>query len=257
MGGESERTPPVRMHDSITAAHIPTSAVAVAGYVDGLYRWSEDDWALFPTAFKLRIAINASTNDGDVLDIEPGCASPEQAPGWVAMRRAAGLRRPVLYCSRSWLPAVSKAMNAAGQAADYWVADYTGSPHHIAGSIAVQWAGDATSGGHYDLSDIDDAWTHPSLQATGKAHPMYNPAIGPFVAMREWVGGGWLGLGPDGSMYAFGKAPVINGANGQAYFKGRVAADFLHNADGLATRNSLGGPTIVATSGETYALAPR
>lgn len=92
--------------------------------------------------------------------------------------------------------------------------------------------------------------------AQGGTAPMFDPPIGPFVAMRAWVDGGYYGLGPDGSMYAF-DCPVVAGANGQPYFAGRVAADFVHSPDGKITRNSLGGPTITATSGETYALAPR
>jgi hypothetical protein len=240
----------MRLHDSITAADIPPDAVAVAGYVDGSYVWTAADWDLFPNAYKLRIAISASTNDGDVLDVETGDATPTQAPGWVAMRRAAGLARPILYCGRWQWPALRAAMAAAGQEADYWIAQYTGAPHLIEGAVAVQWAGDATSGGHYDLSDIDDTWVH------GKEAPMFNPPIGPFPAVREWPDGGWLAVGVDGSMYAFG-APPMNGANGQRYFIGRSAADFVHTADGKIRKNSLGGPTIVATSGESYALAPR
>jgi hypothetical protein len=92
--------------------------------------------------------------------------------------------------------------------------------------------------------------------AKGGTLPMFDPPIGPFCAMRAWVDGGYYGLGPDGAMYAF-DCPPVAGANGQPYFKGRTAADFVHDADGKVTRNSLGGPTIVATSGETYALAPR
>lgn len=240
----------MRMHDSITAGDIPPEAVAVAGYVDGFYAWSEDDWGRFPNAYKLRIAIKAATNDGDVLDIETGAALPVHAPSWVAMRRAAGLARPILYCSRSNLEAVRYWMAKAGQVADYWVADYTGEPHSISGAIAVQFSGDSTSGGHYDLSDIDDTWVH------GKEAPMFNPPIGPFPAVREWPDGGWLAVGVDGSMYAFG-APPMHGANGQPYFTGRSAADFVHTADGKIRKNSLGGPTIVATSGETYAMGPR
>lgn len=92
--------------------------------------------------------------------------------------------------------------------------------------------------------------------AQGGIRPMYDPPL-VLAAVREFAGGGVLGVGPDGSMYAFAGAPVIVGANGQSYFAGRTAADFQHGADGKATRNPLGGPTIIATSGETYALAPK
>jgi hypothetical protein len=141
-------------------------------------------------------------------------------------------------------------MAKAGQVADYWVADYTGEPHSISGAIAVQFSGDSTSGGHYDLSDIDDTWVH------GKEPPMFSPPIGPFVAMRPWADGGYYGLGPDGAIYAF-DCPPCHGANGQPYFIGRTAADFVRGPDNKIVRNSLGGVSIVATSGERYDLAPK
>lgn len=239
------------MHDSITASDIPSDAVAVAGYVDGHYVWTDADWALFPNAYKLRVAVSASTNDGDVLDVETGDATPQQAPGWVAMRRKAGLARPIVYCGAYAWRSVLDAFDMAGIGHPYyWVAQYTGEPHALPGAIAVQWAGDATSGGHYDLSDIDDAWVH------GKERPMFDPPIGPFVAMRPWVDGGYYGLGPDGAIYAF-DCPPCHGANGQPYFVGRTAADFVHGPDNKITRNSLGGVSILATSGERYDLAPR
>ena len=93
------------------------------------------------------------------------------------------------------------------------------------------------------------------LDAAKGVRPMYSPPIGPFPAVREWVDGGWLAVGVDGSMYAFG-APAMNGANGQSYFAGRQAADFVIGPDSKIVRNSLGGPSIRATSGEVYDLAP-
>lgn len=151
------------MYDSTTAADIPSSAVAVAGYIDGAYKWSDEDWARFPVAKKVRIACFPTTNDGDVLDCEPGDAKPEQCAGWIRMRQAAGLTVPTIYCMPSEVAAVKAA--CAGLTYDLWVADPApagikpGTPHLYPGSMATQYAWPAyNSGGHWDLSLCKPEW---------------------------------------------------------------------------------------------------
>lgn len=147
------------LYDAVTPANIPASAQMVAGYVDGRYAWSASDWARFPGAVKVRIAVFASTNDGHVLDVEPGDATPAQAVGWVQRRRAAGVD-PTVYCGLSttgysWAN-VRAAFQAAGVAEPhYWVAAYPGNgPNLYAGSVAHQYA----NPGPYDLSVVADYW---------------------------------------------------------------------------------------------------
>lgn len=144
------------MYDSTSASDIPVSADAVAGYVDGRFAWSVADWARFATPRKLRIATQAATNDGHALDVETFDATPEQAPGWVRMRVAAGVQWPIVYCNRSTWPDVRRA--CAGLSVRWWIAtlDRT-TPFILAGASATQYAGSAQSGGHYDLSlTVDD-----------------------------------------------------------------------------------------------------
>ena len=75
-------------YDAVTAGKIPKNPQGVMGYVDGLYKWSDKDWALFgPSVVKVPIAVFASTNDGHVLDVEQGDATPAQSVDWVLMRR--------------------------------------------------------------------------------------------------------------------------------------------------------------------------
>jgi hypothetical protein len=163
------------MHDSVTPTDIPKDAAMVAGYVTGRYAWPESGWARFPHARKVEIATQARFNTGDVLDVEKGDATPEQAPGWVRMRRAAGVARPSLYCSAADVPALRRAMGN-DVTWDLWVARYTGrvpGPADFAryGSncVAIQYANANTSGGHFDLSlVIDDGWPH-------RAHPTPPP----------------------------------------------------------------------------------
>lgn len=144
-----------------------------------------------------------------------------------------------------------------------WMHDHHGMPFALANKPGDRGLGYHSMGGV--------AWgNHPCpgpaivaarqsilIAAQGKGTPpMYDPPIGPFPAVREWPDGGWLAVGVDGSMYAFG-APAMHGANGQPYFLGRQAADFVHGTDNKVVRNSLGGPSILATSGERYDLAPK
>lgn len=157
------------MYDSTTATDIPATAGMVGGYVDGLYAWSDADWNRFPaTTVKVHIVVKASTNRGDVLDIERGDATPAQGPVWVMLRRGSGYPCPTLYCSRSDVPAVKAACKAAGLVfgTDWklWIADYTGEPHSCnLGESAVQYASPGHgAGGHYDLSCVfDNAWPFP------------------------------------------------------------------------------------------------
>lgn len=150
------------MYDAVTPANIPASAEVVAGYVDGHYAWKPADWARFPHALKVRIAVFPSTNDGDVLDVEPGDATPAQAPGWVARRRAAGHPRPTVYCSRSAWPAVrAEFARQRVPEPDYWIADYTGRAHLLPGSVATQW----TDAGPYDVSITNGVWPRTTAPA--------------------------------------------------------------------------------------------
>ena len=159
------------MHDAVTAGNIPTTAEIVAGYVDGRYRWTDADWARFPDATKVRIAVLPSTNDGHVLDVEPGNGTPDQAPPWVTMRRAAGID-PTVYCSVSDWP-VLKAAFAAQHVAEphWWVAAYPGIGEALYdGSVAHQYA-DVDNA--YDLSVVADHW--PGIDPAPTPPPVVDP----------------------------------------------------------------------------------
>jgi hypothetical protein len=143
------------LYDGITASNIPLDAQMVAGYDDGLYRWSAADWARFPNAVKIHIAVFASDNESTVLDVEPGDATPAQAPGWVNARRAGGVD-PTVYCSLSSWPVVrGNFQNQRVAEPHYWIAAYPGIGGALyAGSVAHQYA----DPGPYDLSVVADNW---------------------------------------------------------------------------------------------------
>jgi hypothetical protein len=154
-------------------------AAKVAGYVNGTYAWSQAQWSLFPHADHVTISVTAAANAGDVLDVETGDARPDQAAGWIAMRMAAGLYRPTIYCSRSVIPAVRQGTGSfvLGKDYDIWVAEYTGSPHLVAapGLPAANCAATQyESTANWDASAVyDTAWPHrkppaaPGLPAPG------------------------------------------------------------------------------------------
>lgn len=159
------------MYDTtdIPSSVIPADAQIVAGYIDGKYLSYPDMVTRFPAATHVAIAVFASDELGDVLDVETGDATPAQAPAWIKARRAAGYRRPTVYCPLSSANAVVWACNRAGlsQGVDFdlWVAHYDGSPAPAgAGEVAKQYLNHGPNGENYDVSAVyDDAWPHRAL----------------------------------------------------------------------------------------------
>lgn len=142
------------MYDSVTAVDIPADAPAVAGYVNGKYTWSDSDWRRFATPLKLMITISADMH-GDVLDVETGDATPDQAVNWVRQSRADGNPYPGVYCNSNLWPTVKAAFGAHQVAQPwYWIADYDGLATIPDGALAKQYRNPPTSGGHFDISAI-------------------------------------------------------------------------------------------------------
>ncbi|EOD63156.1 hypothetical protein H480_38505 [Amycolatopsis vancoresmycina DSM 44592] len=159
------------MYDAVTAANIPGDALMVAGYIDRivLAPWTDADWMRFPRAVKVEIVKKASSNRGHVLDVEPGDARPDEAPGWVRMRRAAGAD-PTVYCSWSAWPTVRAAFAAAGVAEPHWwIARYDNDPTIPAGAVAKQYRGDVAPG--FDVSAVADYWPGVDPAPGGNGSP--------------------------------------------------------------------------------------
>lgn len=138
----------------------------VAGYDNGRYAWSPEQWALFPGADHVHISVTASADTGDVLDVETGDATPAQARGWIEMRHAAGLYRPTVYCSKGVVPEVRAATGSLilGKDYDIWVAWYTSAtpppvPPGLPAAQFAAWQYEATTG--YDANRVlDPNWPH-------------------------------------------------------------------------------------------------
>jgi len=78
------------------------------------------------------------------LDVEPGCATPSQVPGWVSARlKAHPGQVAIVYMSLSEWPQVQADVAALPtwmrSRIRWWVADPTGVPHIVPGSSATQW----------------------------------------------------------------------------------------------------------------------
>ena len=112
------------MADAVNPVNLPPGMDLYAGYDDGNY----DDWnaicTRFPGKTVLAITTNPADNEGDVIDVENGDASPSQAPQWIARRRL-NHGGPIVYCSWSALTTVVAEFNSAHVPLPaFWVAGY-------------------------------------------------------------------------------------------------------------------------------------
>jgi hypothetical protein len=143
------------MRDSVVASRIPLNTDVVAGYADGFYEWSASDWARFPNAVHLTIAVHA-VHAADVLDVEQGDATPAEVPGWCDRFSRPGRRAPTIYCNLSSWPACKAA--AGARRVDWWIATLNGLPTvgGIPGAVAEQFVQHTDPVFHYDESVIYD-----------------------------------------------------------------------------------------------------
>jgi hypothetical protein len=145
------------------------NATKIAGYDNGYYAWTQAEWNLFPHADKIHISVTANADTGDVLDVENGDATPDQAYGWISMRKSAGLFRPTIYCSLDTVQAVRNGTReyVLGKDYDIWVARYDGSALNVyPGTAAKQYAALTD----YDVSVVyDTSWPYRKAPASAPA----------------------------------------------------------------------------------------
>jgi hypothetical protein len=141
---------PYLIYDSVNPQAIPGDPV-IATYADGPNPDPPSAVAAF--SHVLWIDIDASDPQANALDIEPGCASPSQAAGWVSARLNADPSGvAILYTMISEWPTVQADVSSLPSWMQsrirWWIADPTGSPHIVPGSQATQWYW----GQNYDIS---------------------------------------------------------------------------------------------------------
>ncbi len=132
---------PYRIYDSVKPETIP-SGKAAAVYVNGAY-------AAFPRQLSghnsvLWIDTNGSDPAANVLDVEPGDATPAGAAQWAKQRLS---KQPhsvaIVYTMRSeWQQVKDNVAHLPGwmqSKVRYWIADPTGVDHVVPGASATQW----------------------------------------------------------------------------------------------------------------------
>jgi hypothetical protein len=189
----------------------------VAGYVDGNYAWTQAEWDLFPNADHVHIAVSSKTNAGDVLDIEKGDASPDEAAGWIEMRKAAGLLVPSVYCNLSTVAAVRAGTGKYVLNKDYnlWLADYDGNTSITYDGISAKQYAALVD---YDVSVVYDlSWPH---------------AKAPVASPTGWPANLVLVMGSTGAAVA-----VLQQA---------LADSGIYGVRGIAVDGNFGGQTLTA-----------
>jgi len=141
---------PYTIYDSVTPGSIPSGQPA-AVYADGAYAASASQMAGHKSV--LWIDTNGSDTNANVLDVEPGDATPAGAAQWVQQKLSAHHdETAIVYTMRSDWQAVQD--DVAGlphwmqDKVQYWIADPTGVPHIVPGATATQWYW----GSNYDLT---------------------------------------------------------------------------------------------------------
>jgi hypothetical protein len=143
-------TKPYLVYDSVTPGSLPSNQAA-AVYATGAYAASSSQVASHHSV--LWIDANGSDPNANVLDVEPGDATPAGAATWVqAHLKAQPHSEAIIYTMRSDWSAVQDAVGGLPSWEQshvrYWIADPTGSPHVVPGSSATQWYW----GSNYDIS---------------------------------------------------------------------------------------------------------
>jgi hypothetical protein len=104
-----------------TISPLPFVPALQAFYVNGAY-------AHHPVTYgrgRVWIDVNGSDpKEAFWLDVEKGDATPGQVPGWLDVRKAAGLGNGGIYCDRSALPDVIR--SASGRGFSLWLATLDG-----------------------------------------------------------------------------------------------------------------------------------
>jgi hypothetical protein len=143
-------TKPYVMYDSVTPGSLPANQPA-AVYADGAYAASSSQMAGHHSV--LWIDTNGSDPNANVLDVEPGDATPAGSAQWVQAHLS---KQPhsvaIIYTMRSDWSAVQDAVGGLPSWEQshvrYWIADPTGVAHVVPGSSATQWYW----GSSYDVS---------------------------------------------------------------------------------------------------------
>lgn len=141
---------PYNFYDSVTPSAIPAGQM-VATYASGPFAVSPAQVAGRPKV--LWIDTNGTDPNADVLDVEPGDATPSMAATWARAKLHANPNSlACIYTMISEWPATQAAIATLPawmqKHIRWWIADPTGYQHIVPGSDATQWYW----GSSYDIS---------------------------------------------------------------------------------------------------------
>ena len=144
---------PYLIYDSVTPSSIPTGEPA-AVYADGAYAAASNQVTGHHDV--IWIDTNGSDTKANVLDVEPGDATPAGAAQWVQQRLTEQPNQnAIVYTMMSdWQQVkdnVGQLPSWMQAKVKYWIADPTGVPHVVAGSSATQWYW----GTNYDITSAN------------------------------------------------------------------------------------------------------
>jgi hypothetical protein len=129
------------MYDTVTLGSVPTAPFALGGYTSGFWPTYLPLRQRYPQAHTVSIAVTSS-HRANCLDVEPGDASPGEAPGWVWVEIHLGVAKPCVYSSyfefiEEIRPLLQRAGIGRAQIFE-WDADYLGCPRLDATFDATQ-----------------------------------------------------------------------------------------------------------------------
>jgi peptidoglycan hydrolase-like protein with peptidoglycan-binding domain len=161
--------------DAINVASLQAGLGVYAGYAYGTY----DNWAALvkrfgTTAHLVSIAPVVEKSSWVMcLDIEPGNATPADAPEFMKLPDHGGALRPIFYCSAGDAQTVINTLDAAGYARDtydLWLAHWLGREHICAPAVCGYPQADATQWAS-NLDYDSDTWSASVFSGPPSATP--------------------------------------------------------------------------------------
>jgi hypothetical protein len=149
----TQDTSPVMFYDSVEPGVLPAGQAA-AVYADGPFATTSASVAGHGNV--LWIDVNGSDPNANVLDVEPGDASPATAASWASARLTANPdATAIIYTFIAEWPSVIDEIDTLPSSmrshVKYWISDPTGVPHILSGASATQWAW----GSQYDSDEAE------------------------------------------------------------------------------------------------------
>lgn len=169
----------VYMQDDTQVSLMSGGYYAYAGYYNGSFQNYGSVVAAFPGARHLSITPDGASG-AMCIDIEPGDASPSDAPGFFRNGDHGGALKPWFYCSAGTLSAVEGALAGAGISRDryfLWSAHYIG--EHFCGPSSCGYGSSTSDATQFATGNVDTSCVRGyCFSGTPASGPPAPPALG-------------------------------------------------------------------------------